>query len=77
MTTNMENTTMNTTPNDDFLSAQEAADYLRMSLAWVRLKTSSGELPHIKLGTRVLYGRDDLRAFAAGHRKGARKPDAA
>ena len=48
-----------------------------MSLAWVRLKTSTGELPHIKLGTRVLYSRDDLRTFASGHRKGARNDSAA
>ena len=53
-------TAMNATTNDDFLSAQEAADYLRMSLAWVRLKTSSGELPHSKLGTRVIYERSEL-----------------
>jgi hypothetical protein len=66
-----------TDPVPEFMSAPEAADFLRMSLAWVRLKTAHGELPHHKIGVRVVYSRDDLRAYAAGHRKGARKAGAA
>jgi excisionase family DNA binding protein len=63
-------------PVPEFMTANEAAAFLRMSLAWVRLKTRTGELPHHKIGTRVLYSRDDLRAYAAGHRKGAKKKKA-
>jgi len=50
-------------PNDRYLTAPQAADYLKVSLSWIRKKTASGELPHVKLGSRVVYVRDDLDDF--------------
>lgn len=47
----------------DHMTAQEAATYLRMSLAWVRLRTSDGTLPHARLGRRIVYIRSELDRF--------------
>lgn len=46
-----------------WLSATEAADYLRCPLSRVRKLTSTGELPHEHDGRRVLYRRDELDRF--------------
>ena len=46
-----------------YLNAQEAADYLRISVSWVRKATRSGELPHAKIGCRVIYDRTDLDEY--------------
>lgn len=43
-----------------YLAAPEAADYMKVSLSWLRKKTASGEIPHAKLGHRVVYDRKDL-----------------
>ena len=48
---------------DRYLSPREAAAYQKMSLSWIRKKTASGEIPHIKLGRRVVYDRLDLDEF--------------
>ena len=57
------------------LDAAGAADYLNMSLGWVRLKTQSGELPHVQLGRRVRYRREDLDRYISErvHLDGRRK----
>ena len=34
-----------------------------MSLSWLRKKTAAGEIPHIKLGRRVVYDRKDLDEY--------------
>ncbi len=57
-----------TTTTTDHLTAREAADYLRMSLAWVRLRMTDGTLPHSRLGRRIVYSRSDLDRFVAEHR---------
>lgn len=46
-----------------WLSALEAAAYLRAPLSRIRKLTSTRELPHHKDGRRVLYHRDELDAF--------------
>lgn len=46
-----------------WLSAKEAASYLRCPLSRVRKLTVTRDLPHEKDGRRVLYRRDDLDAF--------------
>lgn len=43
------------------MTVQEAAKYLRMSEGWLY---SSG-IPHVKLGRRRLYRREDLDAHAS------------
>ena len=46
--------------NDRYLAPPSAADYTKMSLSWLRKRTAAGEIPHIKLGRRVVYDRLDL-----------------
>ena len=46
-----------------WLSAVEAAEYLRCPVSRVRKLTSTGELPHEHDGHRVLYHRDRLDSF--------------
>lgn len=58
----------NSTPQD-YLSNQEAADYLRISItALYNLRRNKG-LPFIKLGKQVLYSRQALNDFVANHTK--------
>jgi excisionase family DNA binding protein len=53
----------------DYLSNQEAADYLRISItALYNLRRKKG-LPFIKLGKQVLYSREALKNFVNQHIK--------
>jgi excisionase family DNA binding protein len=47
----------------ELLNAGELAQFLRVSLATVRLWTMRGDLPAVKLGRRVLYRRDRIEAW--------------
>lgn len=49
--------------NSPWLSAQEAALYLRCPLSRIRRLTMTRDLPHEKDGSRVLYHRDELDAY--------------
>ena len=46
-----------------YLSAPEAAHYLRISLAWLRKATRKRDVPSFKIGARVVYDRVDLDAY--------------
>jgi predicted DNA-binding transcriptional regulator AlpA len=54
---------------DRYLAPQAAADYAKMSLSWLRKRTAAGEVPHIKLGRRVVYDRLDLDAYMDEQKK--------
>src|SRR5690242_12898504 len=60
-----EEDNMTLTTPDQLLNAKEAANYLRMSLPWVRLRTADGTLPHSRLGRRIVYSRAALDRFVA------------
>ena len=62
-----------TTYPDQLMNAHEAADYLRMSLAWVRLRTQDGTLPHSRLGRRIVYSRTELDRFVREQRAPLRR----
>jgi excisionase family DNA binding protein len=55
-----------------WMTAAEAADYLRCSTARVRRLTGSGELPSHRDGVRGLYHQDELDHFVVngGESKG-------
>jgi excisionase family DNA binding protein len=55
-----------------WMTAREAAIYLRCPLSRVRKLTMIGELPHEHDGRRVLYHRDRLDQFVQGG--GAKSP---
>ena len=46
-----------------YLAPQEAADYLRMSLSWLRKATRRREVPAIPIGARIVYDRVDLDGY--------------
>lgn len=45
------------------LTAQEAADFLKMPLGSLRNLTSDGKIPYYKIGRRVRYLKSDLIAL--------------
>lgn len=49
------------------LSAQEAAQYLNLSIYTLRTWVCERRIPFIKLGRRVLFRQEDLAQFAAEH----------
>jgi excisionase family DNA binding protein len=46
-----------------WLSAEQAADYIRAPLSRIRKLTSTGDLPCHHDGRKVLYRRDELDAY--------------
>lgn len=67
--------TINALPSDerDYLTERAAADYLGVTLATLRNSRYRGHLlscpapTWLRLGTRVMYRRDDLRAWVEAH----------
>lgn len=54
----------------DYLTTQEAADLLRLKKNTLEVWRIQGRGPvFVKLGSRVLYERVALEAFAAAHRR--------
>ena len=43
-----------------FLDVQELTDYIHMSESYVYKKVSNNQIPHIKLGTRTLFERNQI-----------------
>ena len=54
----------------EWLSTEEAAAYLRLSVGSLRNLTSNGEVPHYKLGYRNRYRLDELRNLLLSNKKG-------
>jgi excisionase family DNA binding protein len=52
-----------------WLTKQEVAEYLGVTIGWVDLKTAEGVVPHYKFGHYVRYLRDDLDAYIAQSRR--------
>ena len=45
------------------LSVDETAVFLGLSSNTIRKMANQGDLPKVKIGSRTLFDRDDLRAF--------------
>lgn len=54
-----------------WLTAQEAAVYLRLSVESLRNMTSNGKVPHYKLNRRVRYLKSELRTLLKPNKRGA------
>ena len=50
-----------------YLNRRELAEYLDSTVAGVANKTAKRQLPHIKLGRRVLYDRLAIDSFLRRH----------
>ncbi|MFZ4617800.1 MAG: helix-turn-helix domain-containing protein [Rectinemataceae bacterium] len=57
-----------TTTDAEFLDWREAAVLLRMAPQSIRNLTSTRKIPFLKIGGKVLFVRDDLRAWAMSHK---------
>lgn len=51
------------------VSAPEAAKLLGIGVRLLWTMTNRGEIPHVRLGRRVLYAREDLAAFIEDQRR--------
>ena len=51
---------------NDLLTAEEVMGWLKVSLVTIRRWTSSGYIPHVKLGLRMVrYRKEDIDAWLA------------
>jgi len=46
-----------------FLNVQELKDYIHVSESFVYKKVSKNQIPHIKLGSRTLFERNQIDAW--------------
>ena len=54
----------------EWLTTEQAADYLKLSVGTLRNLTSDGKIPHYKLGRRNRYSVNDLRALLLQNKRG-------
>ncbi len=57
----------------ELMTANEAADFLRLSISTIRAWTFQRRLATVKLGRRVLYRKQDLEKLVAENLKGTRE----
>ena len=57
-----------TLPKRPYLTTEEAAEYLRCSVATLRRRVARREIPYFKPGARNLFDRADLDAYMAASR---------
>ena len=55
---------------EPFLTPEQAAEILGVSVDWVYRKASGGEIPSYKLGGKRRLRASDLEEWAAGQRSG-------
>jgi excisionase family DNA binding protein len=49
----------------EFLTAMEVKTWTKLSLPYIRLLTQKREIPHIRVGRRVLYRPAEVEAWLA------------
>lgn len=49
-------------------TAQDVAEYLRVSRSWVYHRAESGELPHFRVGGALRFSPTDIDAYVRGTR---------
>lgn len=55
---------------NEWLTAEQAARYLGLSVGALRNSTSNGQIPYYKLGRRVRYLKSELRNLLLQNRRG-------
>lgn len=58
--------------DDEWLSTEEAATYLKTTVGHLRNLTSNGKVPHYKFGRRNLYRLEELRQLLLAQPRGER-----
>lgn len=56
----------------EWLTSDEAAEYLRVSTGTLRNMTSNGRIPYVKLGRSNRYNRHELQQLLFSARRGVR-----
>ena len=56
---------------EQFLTIDEAAEFLRVSKSWMFKLTSAKAIPHLKVGRRVIFDRGELAEGARSRRVNA------
>jgi excisionase family DNA binding protein len=51
------------TPDDKLLTADDVAELMRMTRAWVYAETRRNAIPHLRLGRYVRYRRGAIEAW--------------
>ena len=57
-------------PVPQLLHAQEVADLLQVTTAWVYAETRRGRLPHVRLGRYVRFRRESIETWLADNERG-------
>ena len=57
------------------LSAVEVSERTGLSLSSVRKLTRSGEIPHLRIGRRIIYPAEALAEWLAQNTVGGKAPD--
>src|SRR5574344_2610620 len=58
-----------TDPTEQFLTIQEAAEFLNLAVPTMYCKVSKGELPVMKQGKRLYFSRTELMEYVKAGRK--------
>ncbi|MBM4255918.1 MAG: helix-turn-helix domain-containing protein [Deltaproteobacteria bacterium] len=54
----------------EVLTAMEVKDWTKLSLAYIRVLTARNEIPHIRIGRRVLYRAEEIEQWMKSKRSG-------
>lgn len=68
--TNYKDTPAPTSIEPEWLTTNEAADYMRITPAVLRNWTSNGRVPYYKIGTLNRYKKEELRELLLKNRRG-------
>jgi excisionase family DNA binding protein len=55
-------------PVPEVFTIREAADFTRLKPATLYAYIASRKIPYLKVGSRVLFGREDLQTWLQAHR---------
>lgn len=66
----VDQSSLKTKEMDEWLTTQEAAAYLKLSVGSFRNMVSDGNVPHYKLGRRNRYLRGELKKLLMGMARG-------
>jgi excisionase family DNA binding protein len=66
----LENKIMLPAQDDEWLTTEDAAEFLKLSVASLRNETSNGKIPYYKLGGRNRYNKNDLRKLLLSKKRG-------
>jgi excisionase family DNA binding protein len=66
-----DNSESPTNVSQEWLTTEQAADYLGLSVASLRNMTSNGQVPYYKLGNRNRYRLPELRQLLLSGKRGS------